>query len=472
MVLVGCGESQQSASTPEAKPEPPTAKALDTSIHDAAAEGNIEVVKQYLAAGTDVNAKDKGFFGKDFTPLHNAAQGGHKEVAELLINKGADVNAKDRDGGSPLHHAALEGHREVVELLIANGADVNELTGSKASESFAPSIVDAISGQGQGETPLDKVLSSPLHSLHREPTASQAIADLLREHGGKTAEELMVDEVKKALSNGVDINAKIDGLHPLTFAVTLGNEEIVKLLIKEGGDVNGKDDDDGTTPLHSAANRGLKEIIELLIKKGANINTKNKHGETPLDSAINYTGHVSQLIADQIIDLLVKHGGKYETMHSAAAKGDLDELSDFLDSGLDVNAKNKNGETALHNVSSIEMAKLLIDKGANVNARDYSGITPLHCSVFWRPNKKIAELLIAEGANVKARYSQLTTLHLAVQKGHLEIVELLIAKGADVNAKGFTGRTPLDSAFINKETAALLRKHGGKTGEELKVEGK
>jgi len=58
--------------------------------------------------------------------------------------------------------------------------------------------------------------------------------------------------------------------------------------------------------------------------------------------------------------------------------------------------------------------------------------------------------------------------------GHKEVVGLLIAKGADVNAKGDGGTTPLDRAIINDETeiADLLRKHGGKTGEELKAEGK
>ena len=70
VVLVGCGESQQSAPSPEAKPvepvaeaaqsEPPTAKAPDISIWDAAADGNTEAVKQHLAAGVDVNAKDEG----------------------------------------------------------------------------------------------------------------------------------------------------------------------------------------------------------------------------------------------------------------------------------------------------------------------------------------------------------------------------------------------------------------------------
>jgi ankyrin repeat protein len=61
-------------------------------------------------------------------------------------------------------------------------------------------------------------------------------------------------------------------------------------------------------------------------------------------------------------------------------------------------------------------------------------------------------------------------LHYAAGRGHRETAELLIAKGADVNAKGADGKTPLDSA--DGETADLLRKHGGKTGEELKTEGK
>ena len=65
-----------------------------------------------------------------------------------------------------------------------------------------------------------------------------------------------------------------------------------------------------------------------------------------------------------------------------------------------------------------------------------------------------------------------TPLHNAAIRGHKEIAELLITKGADVNAKGKVGITPLDLAHPQPETADLLRKHGGKTREELKAEGK
>ena len=65
-------------------------------------------------------------------------------------------------------------------------------------------------------------------------------------------------------------------------------------------------------------------------------------------------------------------------------------------------------------------------------------------------------------------------MHLAAYDGQKETAELLITAGADVNAKDANGRTPLDwaIAFEHSETADLLRKHGGKTGEELKAEGK
>ena len=63
-----------------------------------------------------------------------------------------------------------------------------------------------------------------------------------------------------------------------------------------------------------------------------------------------------------------------------------------------------------------------------------------------------------------------TPLHYAALFGEKEIAELLIAKGAKVNAKNKNDNTPLDKAIKENHTeiAALLRKHGGKTGEELK----
>jgi ankyrin repeat protein len=179
VMLVGCGESQQSTPAPEAKPdepvaeaakpEPPTAKAPDIDIHFAAMFGNLEAVKQYITAGADVNAIDDD---EGMTPLILAAANGHKEIVVLLITEGADVNAKDKYGRTPLLMAVMgietvlaPVEKEIVELLIAKGADVNALIVSGPSEF-------------KGKTPL------VLAKRHPELT------DLLRKHGGKTGEEL------------------------------------------------------------------------------------------------------------------------------------------------------------------------------------------------------------------------------------------------------------------------------------------
>ena len=116
-----------------------------------------------------------------------------------------------------------------------------------------------------------------------------------------------------------------------------------------------------------------------------------------------------------------------------------------------------------------------LDKGADVNAKDWNGYTPLYWAAFGG-HKEIVELLIAKGADLNAKDDKYgrTPLRSAAIYDHKEIAEILIAEGANVNAKDERGKTPLDLAIQvkNPKTAALLRKHGGKTGEELKAEGK
>jgi len=105
-------------------PEPPTAEAPDISIHKAATFGNIEAVKQHLAAGTEVDAKDDN----GFPPLHLAADRGHTEVVELLITKGAEVNAQSDGGNTPLDWAVDSAHsdEETADLLRKHGGKTGE----------------------------------------------------------------------------------------------------------------------------------------------------------------------------------------------------------------------------------------------------------------------------------------------------------------------------------------------------------
>ena len=92
-------------------------------LREAAEKGNIEAVKQHLAAGTNVDAI-MGFDGR--TPLLGAVRKGHKEIAELLIANGADVNAKNYERKAPLDFAVKYKRTELVDLLRKHGGKTGE----------------------------------------------------------------------------------------------------------------------------------------------------------------------------------------------------------------------------------------------------------------------------------------------------------------------------------------------------------
>ena len=153
----------------------------------------------------------------------------------------------------------------------------------------------------------------------------------------------------------------------------------------------------------------------------------------------------------------------YDTIHEAAAKGDVAAVRAFLEKGTYVNAKDQFGCTALLRAAEYGrkvVAELLIAKGADVNARadaGWAGGTPLCMAAFER-HWKVAELLIAKGADVNAKdHLGETPLHIAAQWGQREVAKLLIAKGADVNArnKARGDLTPLHVS-ATREVAELL----------------
>ena len=124
---------------------------------------------------------------------------------------------------------------------------------------------------------------------------------------------------------------------------------------------------------------------------------------------------------------------------------------------------------------NIKAVKRHLDAGVDANAQTRSENTPLHAAAY-QGHSDVVELLIANDADVNASDVRgWIPLHAAVDQGHAAVAELLIVKGADLNArmKG-GGYTVLDLANLKEqtETAVLLRKHGAKTGEELKAEGK
>ena len=151
-----------------------------TDIWTAAREGNLDAIKQSLAAGTSVNAREPQ---GGATPLNISALFGHTKVAAFLIEQGADVSLANSDGNTALHLASFFAHPDLVELLLKNGASVE----AKNTRNEAPlDVVSAV-----WSTELEGVYTSIATSigmhvdLPRIREARSKVATLLREHTAK-----------------------------------------------------------------------------------------------------------------------------------------------------------------------------------------------------------------------------------------------------------------------------------------------
>ncbi|MCL7390365.1 MAG: ankyrin repeat domain-containing protein [Thaumarchaeota archaeon] len=161
------------------------------------------------------------------------------------------------------------------------------------------------------------------------------------------AERGYLEEVRRLLDKGADVNARNDWWEtPLHHAANGGHLSVVKLLVERGADINARDIN-GWTPLHYAAQNGYLDVIEFLVEKGADVDAKNKDGGTPLDLAkkkkhwdiVNFLDAIRKATVE-IID--IKHGplseglwGKISVLMrgSGKVKVDLEGDVEWIDPG-------------------------------------------------------------------------------------------------------------------------------------------
>jgi len=207
-------------------------------------------------------------------------------------------------------------------------------------------------------------------------------------------------------------------------AATPGCEDMVKLLLESGADINAGDYPDTArfytrlmTPLHRAVCSSSKSCVEVLLAAGADLHTKNDMGETPLHLAAEY-GYT------EIAELLLTYDAN-------------------------VDETDNEGKTALHKAHNRDTAELLIAGGANVNAKAKDGSSPLHRAVEMVFEKRpMVELLLASGADVNAQNDEGDTpLHISTRQEDRIITEILLQNRADPCVKNKLGKTPLDILF-------------------------
>jgi hypothetical protein len=122
LMLVSCGNSLENSNNEEAQAAEAPAKVKPPSmdLHTATFLGDLDAVKQHIAAGTDLDQREPTMGS---TALISAAVFGKTDVARALIEAGADVNIQNQEGSTALHSAAFLCRTEIVKMLLENGAD-------------------------------------------------------------------------------------------------------------------------------------------------------------------------------------------------------------------------------------------------------------------------------------------------------------------------------------------------------------
>lgn len=130
--------------------------APDMDLQTAVMSGNLEVVKQHIAAGTDLNKKDQM---SGSTPLIAAATFDQKEIAKALIDAGADLSIKNNDGATPLHVAAFFCRVEIAQALLDANADKN------VKNNFGATPGESVSGPYAEIKPIYEMLQQQLSPI-------------------------------------------------------------------------------------------------------------------------------------------------------------------------------------------------------------------------------------------------------------------------------------------------------------------
>nr|WP_297789620.1 ankyrin repeat domain-containing protein [uncultured Allomuricauda sp.] len=374
-------------------------------LHWAAYAGKIEIVNHLLETGSSVTDLDS----HGYTPLAFAANAGQKnpklytafekhgvelteeksdhganllllaapslnnmEELNFFLEKGLALDSKDDSGNGIFNYAVKKGNIDFLDLLIEKGVDYKTI-----NKEGANAFLFAAQGGRGFSNPLS--VYEYLKNLGLDP-------NMVTQDGYTPLHRLAYNNTDKDifelfLSAGADANQKdADGNTPFLNAASRNNLEMVKLLSEGVTDFN-TTNSKGQTALMLAAQYNTPEVVDFLLTKGADALATDNAGNSMAYYWANSFNERETEAFDQKRALLEKKGVAFNTVqangntlyHLAAKNNDL-SLAKRLDAfGIDLNAKNNEGLTALHlaamKAEDEELMKYLISKGADVTIK-------------------------------------------------------------------------------------------------------
>jgi ankyrin repeat protein len=356
----------------------------------AAEVGNAEILKLLLDAGANADSPNP----EGQTALMAVARTGNVAAAQLLIAKGATIDAKEKWGGqTALMWASARRHPEMMQLLIAKGADVNARSINRDYQRHVTAEGRPKNLDTGGMTPLLYAARENCLACVKVLLGKRADINLPDPDGVSPLQVAIMnanwDLAKQLIVAGADVNqwdmygeaplytaiglrTKLDGGHA---SIDPQNETdgmtIIHMLLDRGANtnmqlffrpagVNGKTLTRGSTPLIRAATNADMEVVKLLLEHGADVNLQMADRQTPTMAVLSGRANEKQALefirlfhqAGEDVNVIALVNHREETrggtaLHYAARKRFKDVIKELASYGIDMNAKDQDGLTAL-----------------------------------------------------------------------------------------------------------------------------
>ena len=323
------------------------------------------------------------------------------QALQALLNRGESPNKRAPNGQIPLNTAAQIGDLDAVQMLVKAGAEIN---------------------------PSNPKRTAVLHDA---------------------VEFGQVDVVRFLLANGAQVDAPYGGETALFSALHHRRQDLLKLLIEAGADVNVRNAQ-GYTPLMIAAQDDNLSLVRFLHGAGARFSSPQE--ELLYMASDGSVDDIRRILA-QGTNVNWHYGGGVTPLIAAAQNGQTAAVKCLLAAGAKVNDFDTQNDTALmfaiksQHQSTIQA---LIDGGADVTLVDMGGVSTLTQAAIYLDDPDLVRLLIRRGVPLDGARSliHVSPLMQAAGFGHFKTAKILVAAGVDVNAQSKEGLSALMDAAM------------------------
>ena len=414
---------------------------------------SIDVLQKITEHGADVNAVNKN----GVTSLMMASEKGNVDFINVLLKDGADINIADADGDTCLHISVLQGCSiEVLQTLIDHGVDVN------AIDEKGDTALMLASEKGNVE------FIYLLLKAGADPNIADGDGNTWLHHSiiGESKGEVL----QMIINHGAQVNATNKmGDTALMIASGKGNVDGTNVLLEAGADPNITDANEDSCIHISMLGFYKRQVLQTVINHGVKVNDTNKQSYTALMIA-SLNGNIDgiKVLLEAGADPNIADVNGYNCLHFVVFQGcSIDVLQTIIDHGVDVNATNKMGHTALMIASgkgNIDGANVLLKAGTDPSIGDANGNIWLHHSIIGDCKREVLQKIIYRNSQVNATNKKgHTALMIACAKGNIDGINVLLEAGAGPNVTDTNGNTCLHiSVFRGCSTEVLeaLIDHG------------